>query len=305
MTGNPFWETAEDELVNERVLVRADQGSFRGVLAYFNYKDDEVLLRDVTTPTGERVPTALVDGFESVEHDPDALSRTVTTVDVEDIAPQPYTVREYDTTDFATFVRQLRKQGRVHSLPLVRPLGDDADADWQIVSGHRRVAAIREGGVERHPVEVEELDAWEATVRFVEAHFPIAQHERDDCTSKYSEWYAPAQMQAAFELLSEEWDRERLLELPAIATNEAILVAEDPERAHDVLAGDLTTAEPSEDAAEALEYDDEVVEDTVSTLAAETVIDEPRVRNDLLLLLEDSVPLETAEEGLRRRLNAL
>lgn len=305
MTNNPFWETAEDELVNERVLVRTGRGVFRGVLAYFNYADDSILLRDVTTPDGERIPTTLVGDFDSVEHDPEALSRTVISVDIDAVTPQPYTVREYDTTNFATFVRLIREQGRIHSLPLVRPLGDDSEADWQIVSGHRRVAAIREAGVETHPVEVEELTPWEATVRFIEAHFPIAQHERDDCTSTYSEWYAPAQMQAAFERLCAEWDRERLLEHPAIATNEAILVADDPDRAHDVLTGNLTAVEPSEDAGDAHDYDEETVGEVVSTVAEETDIDEARVRNDLLVLLEERVPLETAEDALLRRYSAL
>jgi len=301
MTNNPFWDAAEDALRGERVRVHTTDGTYTGLLTLFHYQDHAVLLRDVTTPDGDATPTTLVRDPKTIEQQPETASREVATADVDAIASQPYSVREYDSPDFAAFVRQVRHDGGLTNLSLLRPLDGDHDATHQVVSGHRRVEALRRAGIDEHPVEVESFTDWAATRRFIDEHFPVTDSERENCTDSRGGWYPPELMQASYERLREEWGREKLLGHPAIKANEAVLEAVDGAAAdvHDVLTG----ASSEEGAADESTGDSDTseIDDVVADLAADADAGEEQIRDDVTTLREHEVPLDAVKGALRRK----
>ena len=63
------------------------------------------------------------------------------------------------TEDFLTLCESIKEFGVVNPV-LVRPLGDK----YEILSGHRRVAACKEAGIDEVPVIIRELSDFEATI---------------------------------------------------------------------------------------------------------------------------------------------
>jgi hypothetical protein len=307
MANNPFWDAAEDSFRNQRVCVHTDDGAYTGLLQLFNYNDRAVLLRDVTTPSGDTTPTALVRNPRAIEHDRETIDRETVTVPVEDIVPQPYSVRDFDDPGFAAFVRRLRRDGTLANLPLVRPLNDHHDAAYQIVSGHKRLQALRRADIHRHPVVVEPFSHWEATARFIDEHFPLTDTERQNCSTSRSGWYPPASMCASFQHLREDWDRDVLFAHPAIQANQAILESADgtAEDVHVVLTRATTISDDDDDEDDDPDadtgHDSLDVDEVVTDLATETGTDEQFIRHDLVSLRDYDVPLETATRALRRK----
>lgn len=73
---------------------------------------------------------------------------------------------ETDDGDFRQLVDSIRENGLIYPV-VVRPKGDV----YEIIAGHRRVAACREAGMEEIPSVIRELDDFEATVLMVHSNF--------------------------------------------------------------------------------------------------------------------------------------
>jgi ParB-like chromosome segregation protein Spo0J len=94
--------------------------------------------------------------------DPQAVERLQTTgsieaVSVEAIADSPSAVREITDADYQQFVREVNERGHLLSYPTVRPQPERANA-YDVVSSHRRVAAVRRAALDILPVRIVDLD---------------------------------------------------------------------------------------------------------------------------------------------------
>lgn len=299
MPDNPFWEAAENAVRGERVRVITDDTEYEGLAAMFNYNEDAILLRDVTRADGETMQTVMVRSDFTLEQIEDTDGEIIKTVAVDDIVPLPYSQRDFSSPDFAQFVRQVRKHGGVGNLPLVRPHPDETDdATYQVVSGHKRLEALKRAGVTEHPVRVQELTDWEVTVRFIDEHFPITDDERDCEHGPHRGWYSPALMQAAYHRLREDWSRDELLAHPAIEMNQAIVEAADgaAEEVNEILTKTLRDSSGEGDTTP-----EEDFEDVLEDLVEETGADEETLRSDLSELRGHEVPLGAAKGALRRK----
>lgn len=73
---------------------------------------------------------------------------------------------ETDGEDFRQLVDSIRENGLIYPV-VVRPAG----GEYEIIAGHRRVAACREAGMEEIPSVIRELDDFEATILMVHSNF--------------------------------------------------------------------------------------------------------------------------------------
>lgn len=79
-------------------------------------------------------------------------------------ANHPFSVNT-DSADFAELVKSIEENGIINEI-LVRPMEDN----YEIISGHRRVAAAKKVGLEKIPARVKELSDYEATVAMVHSN---------------------------------------------------------------------------------------------------------------------------------------
>ena len=77
----------------------------------------------------------------------------------------PFVV-DTESNEFEELVDSIKENGLIYPI-LVRPMEDK----YEIISGHRRVAACRAAGIEELPAIVRELDDFEATVFMVHSNF--------------------------------------------------------------------------------------------------------------------------------------
>ena len=73
---------------------------------------------------------------------------------------------ELDDENFRQLVESIEENGLIYPI-LVRPSGQQ----YEIIAGHRRVAAGKEAGLEEIPAIVRELDDYEATILMVHSNF--------------------------------------------------------------------------------------------------------------------------------------
>ena len=91
-----------------------------------------------------------------------------TQISIQNLAPfknHPFRV-EAEGESFEQLVESIRKEGVIYPI-LVRPSGNG----YEIIAGHRRVAACRAAGVEKVPAIIRSLDDYEATILMVHTNF--------------------------------------------------------------------------------------------------------------------------------------
>ena len=94
-------------------------------------------------------------------------SASIMSIDqLESFKNHPYRVDE-DTDDFNQLVDSIQKNGILYPI-LVRPIEDDT---YEIISGHRRVAAAKVAGLEDVPVIIRKLNDDEAVISMVHSNF--------------------------------------------------------------------------------------------------------------------------------------
>lgn len=92
------------------------------------------------------------------------FNKNVLIADLVDFDNHPFTVNTNDD-DFKELVQSIRENGVIADI-LVRPVGEK----YEIISGHRRVAASKEAGLTEIPAQIKELSDYEATVLMVHSN---------------------------------------------------------------------------------------------------------------------------------------
>jgi ParB family chromosome partitioning protein len=255
---NPFTNSL-DEFCGRRVRAVSNAGrEFEGFVERLHHHDRHVVLRGAADADGNHVGRVLVSHV-------DVLETTRPTGRVERIAldgidPAPYQAREFDATEDRGFIARVRNDGWAGSFPTVRPAAADGDleqpgdAGFEIVAGHKRLWVAAEAGLDSHPVQIVDIDAWTAATRFVADHLPAESDLRGNGESQDG-YYARGEIEAAVDALVERWG-ERALDLDRVAFNVARLdlqdAVDDSREADDKLAssaapGATSAARPSED----------------------------------------------------------
>lgn len=207
MSGNPFNDVLENQFRAERVRVETDGTVYEGWARMWHFNDMRVVLTDAVRDGEIDVPEVMVREPDTVER----LNgeRTIEEVDPSALDPSPYTQRDFDTRDFKKYVQDVRGFGHIAKPPLVRP-HPSADEGYEIVSGHKRVRAALEAGLDSIAVEVEDLDRWETTEIFVDEHFPITKGGFEAAKTPGSGRYGPEEIEAVLEELQEDFDESTL-----------------------------------------------------------------------------------------------
>ena len=213
---NPFYDELEDRLRTEKIIVRKGDAVYWGRLRVWNYNQPAVLL-DGAVRLGdeesedEYVGSTFIDSPDVVETD------RPTQPPIEEVPPtavdaSPYSQREFDYADFHVYVRRVRSQGHLGSFPTVRQVEDG----YEVVSGHKRFEAARRAGLRSIPVfMIDEMDDWDAAVRFIDEHFPVTAEEIDgDHTGPHRGWYTPEHIEDALDVLTDRWGEDRVRDHP-------------------------------------------------------------------------------------------
>lgn len=209
MAGNPFHTELEEQFRSRRVRVTKGEHTYKGWLRVWHYNHPAVVLADAVRDGTDDVAEVMITDPDTVERVEPAT--TIESVDPRDLSPSPYTQRTFDTQDFLEFSRTLRQRGYIKQFPIVRPT-DDTSSSFEIVSGHKRVEAATEAGLETIAVEVRDLSDWEALEIFVDEHIPITDSEFGAAGNEGSGWYSSEAVEQALDALRDDWSESQLRE---------------------------------------------------------------------------------------------
>lgn len=217
---NPFHSALDEAFQHEQVRVHTAEHTYEGWCRIWNYHGLAILLDDAERDDGTHIGAVVIREPTTVERLTEMSP--IEAVPLAAIVPSPYEVRDYDEVALASFARDIRERDAIPApYPAVRPVADDK---YELVSGHRRVAAVRQLEWDTLPVRILDCSDWEATRRFVAEHIPLPQDresaaeegdtESDDSRGK---WYSEAEINQTVEGLRSDWSTERLHNLPALA----------------------------------------------------------------------------------------
>jgi len=226
---NPFTKSLEQFRGRRVRAVSNDGREFEGFVERLHHHDRHVVLRGATDADGNRVGRVLVSHVDVLETtDP---TERVERLALDGIQPAPYHAREFDAAENRGYIDRVRNDGWVGSFPTVRPAAADGDlehpgdAGFEIVAGHKRLWVAAEAGLDSHPVQIVDIDAWTAATRFVADHLPAESNLRGNGESQEG-YYARGEITAAVDALVERWG-ERALDLDRVTFNVARLDLQD------------------------------------------------------------------------------
>ncbi|SDR17131.1 ParB-like nuclease domain-containing protein [Halopelagius longus] len=137
------------------------------------FNDRKVLLRDVMRDDGERISTVLV-------NNPNRISKVNTVdircIDIDDITPITYDVRQYKQRHDQDAIRQQLKSGHLFYFPLVR---EHSTGEFEVIDGFYRVERARMLGYSTIPAKVVDFDDLTAARFFVQEHVPLPDERPD------------------------------------------------------------------------------------------------------------------------------
>jgi hypothetical protein len=217
MADNPFYDEVDDIFRGARVRVHVSEHTYEGWARLWHYTQPAIVFYSAVRDDGEHLGAVTID-------DPEIIERldsqgTIKEVPVAAVANSPYSVREPDGTDHKRFVKLTRERGHLLTFPTVQSIErneenraskDTTDHEYEVVSGHRRVAAARRASLETIAVRVRGLNDWEAVEHFVDDHIPIREANENDL-------YSQQEIEQAIARLRADWPDERLLDLGPLA----------------------------------------------------------------------------------------
>jgi len=226
---NPFSKSLDEFRGRHVRAVSNDGREFEGFVERLHHHDRHVVLRGAADADGNRVGRVLLSHVDVLETtDP---TERVERLALDGIQPAPYHAREFDAAENRGYIDRVRNDGWVGSFPTVRPAAADGDlkhpgdAGFEIVAGHKRLWVAAEAGLDSHPVQIVDIDAWTAATRFVADHLPAESNLRGNGESQEG-YYAREEIAAAVDALVERWG-ERALDLDRVTFNVARLGLQD------------------------------------------------------------------------------
>jgi hypothetical protein len=208
-----FRENLPTAFRGRRVRVISNQGrEYVGWVQSIEKHDRHVLLRDATDVTEDRDLGNVAVSHFNVIQELDSDSR-IERIPLEEIEPAPYSTRQLDASENRGFIAKIENREFVGSFPVVREVEDG----YEIVEGHKRLWAAEQAALDSHPVEIVDVDAWEATEAFESDRLPDEGQVRDD-GSTHDNCYDDGETEAAIERLVDDWGP-AALELDTVAFN--------------------------------------------------------------------------------------
>jgi hypothetical protein len=150
---NPFKNTLDWALQEKRACVHTDDETYIGWVERVHHARSSVVMHDATTDDGEYLASVFVRDLGIVEVvEP---GKRIEYRCLHELEPHPE--HSVDITPRDDVVRRCYRNKYASSFPVVRENGT-------IINGHKRVKAARVAGLERHAVEVIDVNdaqAWE------------------------------------------------------------------------------------------------------------------------------------------------
>lgn len=208
MPKNPYFDELNNTFRGTHVRVHTDGHTYEGWARIWEYSEQSLVLYDAVRDDGEQLGAVTLRKPTAVER----LTPTapIETIPVDTIVESPYSTRTFGDEDQREFVKVTRERGHLLTFPTVRPLNDSSriteGADYEIAVGHRRVDTARKAGLETLPVQIRDLDDWEAVQWFVDDHIPLPD-------ANESGMYSQSEIDRAIPKLRERWPDEKLLTL--------------------------------------------------------------------------------------------
>jgi ParB family chromosome partitioning protein len=214
---NPFHQSLESFRGKHVRVVSNDGRAYEGWIERIHHHDRHVVLRGATDlETGDTVGGAMVAHADVIQEvDPDTR---IEELPLDAIQPAPYHARKLDASDNRGYIADVRENGWAGSFPVVRPIGD---GEYEVVEGHKRLWVAEQAGLDSHPVEIDDVDEWTATQRFVADHLPDERHVRNDGNTSDG-YYGADAIEVTIRSLADEWGA-RILELDRVQFNGARL----------------------------------------------------------------------------------
>ena len=218
MPQNPYFNELNDTFRGEHVRVHAAGHTYEGWARIWEYSEQRLVLYDAVRDDGEQLGAVTLSKPTAVER----LTPTapIERIPLDAIVESPYSTRTYENTGQREFVKRTRQRGHLLTFPTVRPLDDSGrtldkdkrttDRAYEVAVGHRRVDTARKAGLETLPVQIRDLDDWEAVQWFVDDHIPIPGENE-------SGMYSQSEIDRAISRLRERWSDEKLLSLDSLA----------------------------------------------------------------------------------------
>lgn len=171
---NPFNRTLDWVVRGKRAHVRDASGhEYEGWIDRVHHGQQSVVLRDATNLEEDRdvggVYVREVDAIEVLEP-----RRTIEHVAIDDLHPHPLHPLDFEIVD--DHLRRAYRNDFVGSFPVVRERPEDGG--YEVLNGHKRVAAAEAAGLERHPVELIDVDDSTSAALFELAHQDESEGER-------------------------------------------------------------------------------------------------------------------------------
>jgi hypothetical protein len=168
MSHNPFNRSLDWALRGKYARVRDDGQTYEGWIERIHHGRGSVILHDVTTDEGEHLASVFVRSPGTITALELTMGKQIEYRPLEDLQPFPEHPQAFDPAD--DVIRRCVRNRYAGSFPVVRTNGE-------ILNGHKRVAAARRAGLERHPVEVVDVTDEQARELYQIAH---RSHEEPD-----------------------------------------------------------------------------------------------------------------------------
>jgi hypothetical protein len=170
-----FSDAVNQLTLTERVRVHVDgnEGNhYEGVVTELYPQNRHFILGDaIDCETGESVGDVVIyHADEIIRLD----APPVEIVDVAQLERSPYQTREFDRSENAQYLEQIRTRGSLGSLPAVYEVEPDT---YRVIDGNKGLWVLTETRIQSHPVRVLDIEPEEALARFAYEHYPTGWYE--------------------------------------------------------------------------------------------------------------------------------
>ncbi|WP_247731417.1 ParB/RepB/Spo0J family partition protein [Halovivax limisalsi] len=166
---NPFNNALDWSFRGKYVRVYGTNRVYEGWVDRIHHKRSSVIVHDavdVTDDAERDVGSVYVRVVELIEVL--SPSKVIELVPIDRIEPAPHHDLDFDVSD--EDMRAAYRDQFTGGYPVVRPIADGDEPRYELINGHKRIAACRRVGLDAHPVEVVEATDEEASELFDLAH---------------------------------------------------------------------------------------------------------------------------------------
>lgn len=168
--GNPFYDHLDWSFQGKYCRVYGEERVYHGWVEVMHHSQGAVIMHgafDVTEDETRRLGSVYVSESETIEvlHQ----HKRIEALQLKYVVDSQFLTESVEPTDY--HMRRAYRNGFAGSFPVVRPVHTDEESvHYELINGHKRVAALRRVGIEKHPFEVFPCEDEVARELFTMAH---------------------------------------------------------------------------------------------------------------------------------------